>query len=116
MRSAGDRNWPSLLSQITDAINRSPQISLGNLAPNDIKSSMDEPKLRQAIAKLKSEMTEKQREKIFPEFQDYRVLERNEEKFKTEKQKIYLKDYVYVDYGKEPMTKSFDYQVRIFNI
>jgi hypothetical protein len=101
-------NWPSKLAEIVDGLNRTPSVVLGWLAPNDVQSSLDEPRVRQAIKVQAEKMTPKQREKYLPKPDSYKEMQEYAEKYETEEQLWRTGQFCYADKKPQAFNKATD--------
>lgn len=106
MRFKHVTNWPELLKEVTDLINQSPCVSIGYLAPNDIKTRLDEPRVRLAQQKLAAKMSQKQRERYFPRKDSFREMVKLSKEYDQKDQKFPVGCFVYLDIIKSPFEKS----------
>jgi hypothetical protein len=90
-------NWVAALPKLTWAINHSPCVSIGDLAPADVKSPLDEPMVRAAQAKLAGKMSEKSRDRYFPKVNSYEDMLRLSKDYELKPQQFVPGDFVYKD-------------------
>ncbi len=94
LRTKLTQDWPKYISLVVEAINNSPNIAIGNLRPNDIKTPEDDPKVDRAVG-LKEDVS----------FQDQETNQKQYEKTKNVLQKG---DFVHVDFGPTAFEKGYD--------
>ena len=102
------RDWPVKLPEITLAINRSPSVSLGYLAPAEVQSPLDEPRVRLAQARLAAKMTQKQSERYFPKPDSYHDMIQEAKQYDQTVQPFRSGDFCYKDVIKKAFTKGTD--------
>lgn len=102
------RDWPLKLANITLAINQSPSVSLGYLAPAEVRSPLDEPKVRLAQARLAAKMSQKQRDRYFPKPDSYQDMLRRGKQYDQTVQPFRSGDFCYKDVIRKAFTKGTD--------
>ena len=110
LNSKGVKNWPEALPKVTKNLNNTPMKALGFLAPNQVQTGLDEPKLRAAKAELAAKMNPKQRERFFPQPETFTAMLRNVATFDSKKQPFSCGDFVYKDVIPGALAKSTDNQ------
>ena len=98
-------NWPEALPYITSSINRSPCVSLGYLAPAEVKSALDEPMVRNAQQQLAKKMTDKQQNRYFPKPNSFQDMIKASLK---DDQPFHKGDFVYLDKIPKALAKGTD--------
>jgi hypothetical protein len=100
-------DWVTALREITEAINNSPMEALGLETPNSVKSGADEPRIREAQRDLASQMTPKQKERIFPTKQTYDDMMTNMTEYEKNKpHDIEIGTFVYLDRSEDKFAKA----------
>jgi hypothetical protein len=117
LRSSGTLDWVGALAKVTENINNSPVVALGNETPNSIRDNLDEPRIRAAQKALADKMSTKQKERNFPARQTYKGMMGNLENYDKEAHKFKVSDYVYLDKVEDKFAKADEYQRdRVFMI
>lgn len=98
MRSLLSQNWPKFLPLVTAALNATPNVAIGNLTPDSIKSNMDDPKIDDALGGIKRLPSGKEREE-------------NKEAYEQQQDALKAGDFVYADFPHNQFNKGFDTQV-----
>lgn len=112
LRSSGTKDWPSLLPQIVDNLNKTPLLQLGWRTPASIKSLLDEPRVCEEQRRVMQEMDMKKREKVFSPNTSYSNMKANEQAYNKSKHDITVGDYVMLATGQDSaLSKSYDTQV-----
>ena len=109
MRTLNSNFWPELLPLVVDNLNSLPHKAIGGLAPENISSARDDPKVDKAklAAKKSTILSEPTPE---THFNDWTDNQKNYEKSNAELKKGC---YVYVGFAKDPMFRSKDFQVTL---
>lgn len=102
LRGNLSQNWLKVLLQICDDYNDTPNKKLGWLKPNDIKTTYDSAKVKEACLKHN---IRKYKEPNYEE----QVL--NEKTYNNDKKNLKIGDFVYLDFNENVFGKSFDVQV-----
>jgi hypothetical protein len=108
MDETRNANWPAKLPDITNAINHSPCVSIGDLIPASIVSPLDEPRVRAAKAKLGAKMSGHERNKYFPAPTSFDEMQKMVKGYDENKEPFKKGDFCYLDKVKETMTKGTD--------
>lgn len=117
IQDTNNRDWPLKLEAITQAINRSPSVSLGYLSPSQVRSPLDEPAVREAQSKLAAKMTEKQRNRYFPKPDSYHDMLSLAKQYDETEQPLRSGDFCYKDVIRKAFTKGIgDKRKEIFII
>ena len=98
-RSLLTRNWQQYLPQVVAALNNSPNAAIGYLKPNQIKSSMDDPKVDDI--------------KGIPTDVSFEQQKRNQAAYESGPG-LQVNDYVYLDFPPSTFAKDFDSPVSIY--
>ncbi len=93
-RALYTKNWPKYLPKVVAAINNTPNAAIGFLRPNEIKSSLDDPKIDAVMG--------------IPEDVDFKTQRKQQEKYEKTKGGLQVDDYVYLDFPPTTMQKGFD--------
>jgi hypothetical protein len=102
LRAKLSDDWPHFLPFVVTALNERKLKKLGYLAPIDIKSSLDNVKVQEAL----------QSKNIEPFSQpDWRTQEKNQQKYEKSKAELQVGKYVYRDDPARVFSKSFHTQV-----
>jgi hypothetical protein len=103
LRSKLSKDWVKYLPIVVQSYNETPLKKLGFLKPNDIRSEFDS-----IIVDIKK------KEKKIPVYKEPNVAIQlqNQQKHETDKTKLQVGDYVYVNFNEKLFDKSFDVQVK----
>lgn len=102
LRSSLTQDWPSLIEQVANDHNNTPQKKLGFLKPSDINTPYDSAKVTKAKKLLNIP---------FRSLPLYKQQQLNQSLYKNNGKKLQIGDYVYVDFKQTLFGKSFDVQV-----
>jgi hypothetical protein len=109
LRSLGEDDWVKYLPDVVFSLNATPHLELGYQQPSSVRSSEDEPRIREARALVKSKMSPKTKERYFGgEPEDYKQELRNMENYVDTGLKV--GDFVYANLKRGAMDKGYDYQ------
>jgi hypothetical protein len=98
-----------LLPKIVDSINATSSLAIGFQTPGSVKSSADEPRIRNAQKHLAETLTPSEREKHFPAFLSWRQQEENMKEYdEATKHSFSIGQYVYLDPPRGAFDKSHD--------
>jgi len=103
LRSKLSQHWTKFIQQIVQNINSTPLKRIGYLTPSEINSEEDSVLVDKALTEHHLKI---------PTDATYKEQKQNEENYKNSSQNLQVDDYVYIRFKDEPMTKSFDFQVR----
>jgi hypothetical protein len=104
---SGTHDWVSDLAKVTESINNSPMEALGFETPNSVRSGFDEPRIRAAQRELASQMTPKQRERVFPKKETYEDMKANMEEYeKNMPHDVEIGTCVYLDRTEDKFAKA----------
>ena len=104
LRGTLNQNWVALLENVVDNLNNTPIKKLGYLKPNMINNEADSV----TVSKAQEELG------MVP-FREpnYKLQERNQKQYESNKKKLQKGDYCYVDFDEKLFDKSFDVVVML---
>jgi len=114
LRSLGERNWLNLLPKVVIAINDSPQLSLGFQTPSSVTSVADDPRIREEKEKEKAKLSQKGKDRFFPEPVNYQEQIQNMVDFEKTPHLITKGSFVYASFVDDSMTKSYDWKASFY--
>lgn len=106
LRAKLSEDWPYYLPFVVEALNQRHLKKLGNLSPADIKSSLDNVKVQNAL----------KANNIEPYSQpDWKTQEQNQKNYENSKAELQVGKFVYKDDPKRVFSKSFHTQVNYYS-
>ncbi len=94
LRTLLTRNWPKYLPTVVRSLNNTPHQALGGLRPSIITSRKDTPLIDETIG--------------FHPDTPFETQEKNQKRYELNPTKLQVGSYVYVNFLRKPLEKSFD--------